>query len=107
MNIGEQLIQGDVLLTRIDQLPKNLIPKNSNIVLEGEATGHHHRVTSGQILINPKKKNPLEIGFIKSELHTELVHEEHPTIRLGKGLFIVTRQREAVNNVQGFRSVLD
>ena len=37
-----QLQQGDVLLRRIDELPKEVKKKNGRTLALGEATGHHH-----------------------------------------------------------------
>ncbi len=107
LEIGEQARQGDVFVTRIAELPKGLTPKKTNVILEGELSGHFHKTTSGQQLVNPKTKNPLEICYVKGELETELVHDEHPTIGLGPGIFLITRQREQKDNVQGFTAIQD
>ena len=37
---------GDVLIKEINTLPKKLNKLNTNIVMEGEQTGHHHRIVA-------------------------------------------------------------
>ena len=94
--------QGDVLLRKINQLPKGKRTKRiSGEVLEGEATGHIHRIRELE------QAEVLEIGnglFVSvGEDGVSLVHEEHKTIELPPGDYEITRQREyspeAIRNV--------
>jgi hypothetical protein len=95
--------QGDVLIERIETIPKaavKFVPIGGRIILaHGEATGHHHSVdadaadwwkTDGQT-------------FLDVSAPTEVVHQEHAPIALAPGKYRVRRQREyspeAIRNV--------
>lgn len=95
--------QGDVLLRKINSLPKGERKKRQNgWLLEGEMTGHIHRIAELE------QAEVMEIGnglFVSvSDAGVSLVHQEHHTIQLPPGNYEVTRQREyspeAIRNVQ-------
>lgn len=80
--------QGDILLIKTTEAVKGQsVP--SGIVLRGEATGHAHRLTRGTVI--KTKDGKLYLKTIKG---SELVHEEHKSIKLEPGLWAVIRQRE-------------
>jgi hypothetical protein len=85
--------QGDVLLRRIDGLPKQkAVKRASGVILEGEATGHAHRIA------DLTRAEILEIGEgvylrVGSE-GVRIIHEEHADIVLPAGNYEVVRQRE-------------
>ncbi len=83
--------QGDVLFTQIDQLPHGpLIERKNMILVEGEVTGHAHRLAAhGRIL-----EDAQGYLFIEVLRATQIVHEEHRAIDLEPGYYRVTRQRE-------------
>jgi hypothetical protein len=104
-NMKENLMfrQGDVLIRKVKSLPKGQrVKRQSGQVLEGEATGHIHRIAE----LN--QAEVLEIGdglFLSvGENGVSLVHEEHKPIVLPPGDYEVLRQREyspeAIRNVQ-------
>jgi len=41
--------QGDLLLRKVEKLPKQAKIVKSDVILEGEATGHVHRIMDGEI----------------------------------------------------------
>jgi len=95
--------QGDVQLKRIEKLPKNLKEKDKTIAY-GEATGHHHSFT-------PESKVKVMIDnsgnqFAILEQQSELVHQEHNTIQIPKGIWRIRRQRE-YDQIEGIRQVSD
>lgn len=87
--------QGDVLLARVDSLPKNATrkPVEQRIVLAwGEVTGHAHA-------IDARFAKLYEFGvdrFIEALDGATLVHEEHSAIKLKPGVYRVVQQREYV-----------
>ena len=107
----KQIRQGDILLQRIDKLPKELKKKN-NILAYGEATGHHHRFESGDVSVYIDNGNQQYVEILQD---TEIIHEEHgfatenenrkvtPT---PKGIYRVVQQREH-DVVEGIRQVMD
>ncbi len=85
--------QGDVLFTAIsrDELPPDLVERKSRVVVEGEVTGHAHRLVEGRVLVATLGAMYLEV------LHaTQVVHEEHNPITLSPGYYRITQQREYV-----------
>lgn len=102
--ITMQYAQGDVFLTKIEALPKNLKPvalEHGAIVLaHGEVTGHKHQITTpnrAQLLVAEKRTADdelLNVRFLKIMESCEVVHEEHGTIILAPGLYEVRQQRE-------------
>ena len=94
--------QGDVLIRRVGALPKQKRMKRaSGHILEGEATGHVHR------LEDVTKAEVLEVGerlYLRVGCEgVRIIHEEHNPITLPPGDFEITRQREyspeAIHNV--------
>ena len=80
--------QGDVLLVETEKPTGALQPRKDGVVLEGEITGHSHRLTAGAVLDGPRGP------FVRADKGTELVHEEHATITIPEGWYRVIRQRE-------------
>jgi hypothetical protein len=84
--------QGDLLFKKVDSIPKFATQVNSNVILRGEATGHSHRIVNGQIFKDGFLRNGQM--FIKAQQGAKVVHEEHATIELEIGFYLVIRQRE-------------
>jgi hypothetical protein len=94
--------QGDVLIRRIGGLPKQkAVKRASGHILEGEATGHVHRLeecTKAEVL-------EIEGGlFLRvGDEGARIIHEEHSPISLPAGNYEIVRQREyspeAIRNV--------
>ena len=85
--------QGDVLLTKIKKLPKGSKIKRTDIILEGEATGHAHRLVNGTIY--EKFLWPDNGMYVDATSgYAKIVHDEHNTIEIESGYYVVTRQRE-------------
>lgn len=81
--------QGDINIKKIDKLPKGATKREGNILVSGEATGHHHRVKDGEVY---------ELGnrlFLQTIVPTDIIHEEHDPIPLETpGVYEIERQRE-------------
>lgn len=123
-----QFRQGDVLIVAVDSLPKGVTTRereNGRVVLaHGEVTGHAHAilertvvhydapdaVTAAELLlasVGMKRQLTAENQptFLAVETPAEIVHEEHGTIALEKGNYVVIRQREY--SPEELRSVAD
>lgn len=107
MQIGEQQRQGDLLITRINEIPTKSIahikPKQDMVVLSGEISGHDHKLKNGQVLLLEKpepfdfstdRSSSLVFGFLKLEEPSQLIHPEHDSVFLDTGVYEVRRQRE-------------
>lgn len=88
----EMYRQGDILFVRIERIPKQHANKKMDgVVAEGEATGHAHRVVDGDLW--ERGHSGIDL-FVEAGVATKIVHEEHGTIELPKGVYKVVRQRE-------------
>jgi len=96
--------QGDVLLVRTeDSRPEGSIRKPINgrvILVEGEATGHHHSVSAVCDVIDADGRM-----WMVAPKNVELTHQEHGTIEIEEGTYWVVRQR--VYSPESIRTVLD
>jgi hypothetical protein len=63
----------------------------SRVLVEGEVTGHAHRLVGEGTLLHSASTDVL---YLECEVPAEITHEEHQTITLPAGLYRVTRQRE-------------
>lgn len=106
-----QFQQGDVLIERIESLPKDVVPVNTTVLAEGEETGHMHCVSSekgdAQILEYADKRKREEAEekgeeymFINADSGFVVKHNKHNPIDLtdnikkfGAGLFSVRKVR--------------
>lgn len=98
--------QGDVILDSIESLPSNLKAKNrqDNVLAEGEATGHHHRVHNGTILEDAENPNMI---YVEANENAFLTHEEHGRIDLNPGLYRFNIVREYDYEKEESRRVID
>ena len=98
--------QGDILLIPIESV-SNVVEVKGDVLAVGEATGHAHRVE------DPSKAQVVEAEIEGEKFDalvvqepTALVHEEHGTVPVPVGTYLIRRQRE-VNLAQGWRRVSD
>jgi len=92
--------QGDLLIIRINGIPKEVIKKNHRILAEGEATGHLHELDSGILY-----ESNGTLYFSVSDKNATLKHPEHKQVTFKPGTYKVIRQREYEPN--GWRQVSD
>lgn len=88
-----QYRQGDVLLQKVESLPKQAKRQNASdriILAHGEVTGHAHAISSTQALSFTWGDQ----SFILARNGATVVHEEHAPILLEPGFYEVIRQRE-------------
>jgi len=82
---------GDVLFTRIEDLPENVIQMDTKIIAEGEKTGHNHKFGNEQTLVykdNEGKK------FVTLSTVDTLKHPEHKEMTMPIGNYAVSIERE-------------
>ncbi len=80
--------QGDILFKKIDEIPKKAKKIETDVIVEGEATGHAHKIVNGFIF---QTWNEM---FIEAKTGAEIVHDEHDPIALEPGYYEVIRQKE-------------
>lgn len=84
--------QGDVGFRAIEVLPEGLNDYTSPVLVEGEVTGHAHRIETMdtvRILIAASM-----LMYLQVVRPTRIVHEEHGPITLPPGNYQIIRQRE-------------
>jgi len=100
--------QGDVILLPVQQAvsaaaQEELGQKLPHLILaEGEVTGHKHRVSEGEAQLY-EKDGTLYLRVISDT--ALLTHEEHKTISIPQGTWMVRIQREY--EPQGWKYVAD
>jgi len=98
--------QGDLLFVR----PPSGIPAGTTVVpdgviKEGESTGHAHRVDTAVAEVS---RLPSGLTYILApEGGVDVTHEEHDTITLPSGEWIVIEQREYSPRGWGWTAVAD
>lgn len=84
--------QGDIYIESVRCIPAGAVQRQSTVLVDGEMTGHRHRIR------DYRSANIFEAhGDIFVDVVTdlaEIVHEEHDTIELNRGVYRVWRQRE-------------
>lgn len=99
---------GDLGIKQISKLPKNLKKLNSNVLAEGEMTGHNHQlVAKRQDLIQLYEDADGNKYFEVKEDEAKLTHQEHKTITIEKGFYVVTKEREYDPFLKEVKSVQD
>lgn len=106
---NKQVRTGDVLYVKVSD--EVVVPdgakKHEPWTAEGEATGHYHRVNgdAAQVVTTENQM------FVLAPFGADLTHEDHDTVTLDPGTWIVIRQREfnpfAVDELEKIRIVRD
>lgn len=90
--------QGDVLIERVGSLPsslKKVARENRKVVLaHGEVTGHAHAIADKHVDLFAAESHPGVTFLEVRDAVAALKHEEHATITLPPGNYVVRRQRE-------------
>ncbi len=94
--------QGDLVIKEVRELPQNLLVVKNGVILEGESTGHAHRLVGGSVF-----KDNQNLMYLKVTSKAKIVHEEHKPISLSKGMYAVLRTREWDYSSAKAREVLD
>ncbi len=79
---------GDLLIVKTEKIPQGCKKRETNIILDGEVTGHAHRLNNGVVF----EKD--ELVYLRVVDKSAVTHEEHKTIELPAGDYQVIRQRE-------------
>jgi len=90
MKIAKQYRQGDILFIEITSLPEGISRLEHRIIAEGETTGHKHQVLDDVAYLYEDGN----VKFLEALKDVEVVHEEHHTIKLPKGVYKIIQQRE-------------
>lgn len=86
--------QGDIVLLE-EKLPEGAeeVKDHDGVLFRGEATGHRHRVACGQVRYFRNGSECYAYGLTDFEI----VHEDHPTLRIPAGTTIRYYQEREVD----------
>lgn len=98
----EQIRQGDILLKKLDGIEGKPIGTGKMVLAYGEKTGHSH-VLDGDVSYFENGNGQL---LCRVNGNAELVHQEHKSIQIPIGDYLIIRQRE-YDIVEGIRQVSD
>ena len=96
------LQQGDVLIEKVPQIKGKKL--NHLTLAYGEVTNHHHTITKGDAELY-EDNGTLYLRVLSDE--ASLTHQEHQTLTIPKGDFIVKRVREVDHFAEEVRQVRD
>ena len=80
---------GDLLLRQVDEIPVYAQQLSTNIIAHGENGNTHKLHGSHQVYETPDKQILFEAGQDVS-----LKHQEHNTLKISKGNYVVVHERE-------------
>jgi len=85
---------GDVDIKSIDKLPENLKKQDNLTLALGEVTGHHHTLVCDKpnmvfVLVDSDGTK-----YIDAKEDCILTHQEHETIKIEKGMYVVKIEQE-------------
>lgn len=94
--------QGDLLFVKTDKIDDNAVEDATGVIARGEATGHTHRIRQKQRAV---LLFAVGVAYVRALEACAIDHQEHKTVVLPAGDWIVKRQREYVP--EGWRQVAD
>ena len=81
---------GDLLIRKTKDIPSGLILVNTKVLAEGEKTGHRHQL-EGDVSVYGYGTDLL---YFEVKNEAKLVHQEHKTIQIPKGIYTIQQERE-------------
>ncbi len=94
---------GDLIIVKCDSIPKEAKKQKGTVLLDGEVTGHAHRLETKTVDVFEQDG----VKFFALKEMTALVHEEHKTIELQPGIYKTSRMREFDPYSETIRNVQD
>lgn len=106
-----QAAQGDFLITKIDQLPKDLViqrPENGNFTIAHSETGHNHVIAEDDVEFFHANDNEF-VAYLRVNKTADIIHmrghDTHKPITVNPGIYRINRQREYTP--EGYRRAAD
>ena len=97
------LQQGDVILEKVNDVEGVKI-KHNGVLMEGEVTGHAHRIVD---IAGVEFYNKDGLLYLKTNKPIDVVHEEHGTITVDPGIYKIRKVREYDHFDEEAREVRD
>ena len=80
---------GDLLLRQVDEIPESATQLSTNIIAHGENGNTHKLHGSHQVYETPDNQM-----LFTAEQDVSLKHQEHNTLKISKGNYVVVHERE-------------
>ena len=80
---------GDLLIRKVSSIPKTAILTSTNIIAEGEITGHNHQIVGSHQVFETLDKQL----YFQAEDHVLIKHPDHNTLDIPAGQYIIEHQR--------------
>ena len=88
---------GDLLIKQIDHIPLTAKLLATSIIAEGEITGHNHKLYGSQQVYgthSDKNFRIIEPTYFQAKEEISLKHQEHDTLKISKGNYVILHERE-------------
>ena len=87
---------GDLLLRQVDEIPKYAQQLSTNIIAHGENGNTHKLHGSHQVYGTHSSQNYriIEPTYFQAKEEISLKHEEHSTLKISKGNYVIVHERE-------------
>ena len=101
--------QGDIIIERVEELPKGLKKLDHGILEEGETPGHYHQFDgyspTDVAVYEDENKNK----FFHNFNAITIKHEEHAPVEIPRGIYRIRKVREFnhLNQAPAPRDVVD
>ena len=82
---------GDLWFKYIEKLPEGLKELKTNIVAQGEVTGHAHTLIGDDFKIYEDNKG---VMYLSISAPTKITHQEHGVKEFAPGFIVVEHERE-------------
>ena len=80
---------GDLLIRQVDKIPESATPLSTNIIAHGENGNTHKLHGSHQVYETPDQQM-----YFKAKQEVFLKHQEHNTLKISKGNYVILHERE-------------
>ena len=80
---------GDLLIREIHSIPHTAKPIHTNIIAEGEKTGHNHTLHGSHQIYETTDNHK----YFEAKQELKIEHPEHNTIIIPKGIYTVAHER--------------
>ena len=80
---------GDLLIRKVPSIPKTAIPTSTNVIAEGEKTGHNHELKGSHQVFEMLDKQL----YFEAKQDVILKHPDHNTLVIPSGYYIIDQQR--------------
>jgi len=89
---------GDLLIREVLEIPGPAVFVAGNVIAQGEKTGHHHVLNGFSKIFQMKG----ETKYFEAKEDLTLTHQEHNTIKIPVGKYIIEHEREynALANIE-------